>query len=591
MGVISDPSGGNRQDEASCFYIKNAYRIIELMKKILIFFSFLLIFLFITSSVLAEQINDFSSKITINKNGTIAVDETIVYDFGDLQRHGIYRDIPYIKTNKQGKRFRMDFKTISVTDELGKKYRYTTKLEGGKLKIKIGDANRYVTGIKTYIITYNVSGALTYFSDHDELYWNITGNNWSIPILTAQGEILLPGAIPKEQLKFLCYTGAKGSQNQDCFVDYSPQNVKIRATNQLNFYEGLTIVVSFPKNIVAVLEPKEEIDFFQTIWGKLLSLTLVLAGIFWFVIYPIWLPIKWFLHGRDPKASQGEVRAWFDPPKTKNNRPLTPAETSTLIDESVDMRDILATIVDLARRGYFKIVEKKKNDFYFVRRNLDGGGLMTKDKLQSFEAKLLKELFDSKTEIRVKDQELYNTVEEVKTMIYDDMVKEGFFQGNPKKIRSFYSVIAGLSLFTFNFFLLLTALIFGRAMSKRTVFGVEQKNIAKSLFNFLTSQERQLKFQAEKQMFFEKLLPYAVAFGVEKVWAKRFAEINLKQPDWYQGYDQRTFTSIYLANSLNSSFSSFRSAATPTTSSSGFSSGFSGGSSGGGGGGGGGGSW
>jgi uncharacterized membrane protein len=94
-------------------------------------------------------------------------------------------------------------------------------------------------------------------------------------------------------------------------------------------------------------------------------------------------------------------------------------------------------------------------------------------------------------------------------------------------------------------------------------------------------------------MFFEKLLPYAVAFGVEKVWAGRFKDIKLHNPDWYQSYDNRAFTTAYFLGSMNSSFSNFRTSATPTRSSSGFSSGFSsgGGFSGGGGGGGGGGSW
>lgn len=93
---------------------------------------------------------------------------------------------------------------------------------------------------------------------------------------------------------------------------------------------------------------------------------------------------------------------------------------------------------------------------------------------------------------------------------------------------------------------------------------------------------------------FEKLLPYAVAFGVEKIWAKRFADIDMKQPEWYEGYSGYSYSSTNFVRSLDSSFDRVNKAATPvssTSSSSGFSSGFSGGSSGGGGGGGGGGSW
>ena len=211
--------------------------------------------------------------------------------------------------------------------------------------------------------------------------------------------------------------------------------------------------------------------------------------------------------------------------------------------------------------------------------------------LLPFERKLLNGFFKDYDKIRLKDEELYETVEDVKKELYENVVREGLFPKNPQSIRTFYSAIGGIALGTLNLFLAAAAFIFGRNMPKKTVEGVNAFNVAKSLKNFLTSQERQLTFQADKQMFFEKLLPYAVAFGVEKIWAKRFETMNLKQPDWYQGYDSTNFNSVVLANSISSSFSSFRSAATPTSSSSGFSSGFSGGSSGGGGGGGGGGSW
>jgi len=108
------------------------------------------------------------------------------------------------------------------------------------------------------------------------------------------------------------------------------------------------------------------------------------------------------------------------------------------------------------------------------------------------------------------------------------------------------------------------------------------------LKNFLVSQERQLEFQADRKMMFEKLLPYAIAFGVEKIWASRFKDLKLNS-EWFQSSSSNVLTAYALTNSLHSSFArSFQSAATPVSSSTGHSSGFSGGSSGGGGGGGGG---
>ncbi|OIP86805.1 hypothetical protein AUK04_00075 [Candidatus Roizmanbacteria bacterium CG2_30_33_16] len=586
---------------------------------------FVLFFLLSPKITHAEQINDFNAKIQVNKNGSIIVEEKIVYNFGDLQKHGIFRDIPVIKTNKEGKKFKLETNVIGVRDANNEPYDFTTNRQKNTIQIKIGSASKYVTGIVTYIISYDISGALTYYSDHDELYWNITGNGWQVPILKATAEVVLPEQITASDIKSICFTGSVGSTDQNCNSTNQTNTVLVNSNLPLSATQGLTAVVSFPKNIVAVVEPKEYVDFFDTFLGKLLIFVFGILLLFWYVLYPIWLPIKWYLYGRDPKVETGVVRAWYDPPQTKDKRLFTPGETGTVVDESVDLRDILATVVDLARRGFIRIEEKKKGDFYLIKlkkfvtdnslpRNQKApsvnpemnGELPRSDHqnapsassglrgLQEYEKKLLQGIFESEIEVRLKDQELYETVEDVKKTLYQSLITNGSFPDDPQRKRTFYNVIAGMALFTGNLFLVLMALIFGRVMFKKTRLGREQANVAKSLYNFISSQTRQLEFQANKQMFFEKLLPFAVAFGVEKVWAKRFSNLKLTPPDWYRGYGNNTFTTAYFISSLNSSLNSFSSVSqppTPTTSTSGFSSGFSGGSSGGGGGGGGGGSW
>lgn len=559
------------------------------MKKIFVFI-ILFLLLSLPKTTYAEQIDDFNVKINISKNGTIFIEEKILYNFGDLQKHGIFRDIPLIKINKEGKKFTLDITNIRVTNQRGESYQYAISSQNKNLQIKIGSASQYVTGVVDYNISYQVGGALTYYSDHDELYWNITGNKWQVPILKTSAEVILPEEVAEDSVKSICYTGSAGSTAQNCTSINQANTVLIKSNLPFSVAQGLTTVVSFPKGIVAVVEPKEYVDFFDTILGKLLMGVLGFLALFWYLLYPLWLPIKWYLHGRDPKVETGVVRAWFDPPQTKDKRLFTPGETGTVVDESVDIRDILATVVDLARRGFIRIEEKKKGDFYLIKLK----EFATDSSLQEYEAKLLQGIFESETEIRLKDQELYETVEDVKKTLYQSLINNGSFPDDPQKKRTFYNVIAGLALFTGNLFLVFTSLIFGRVMFKKTKLGKEQSNMAKSLYNFLSSQSRQLEFQANKQMFFEKLLPFAVAFGVEKVWAKRFSNLKLTPPDWYRGYDNNTFTTAYFVSSLNSSLNSFSSVSRPptsTTSTSGFSSGFSGGSSGGGGGGGGGGSW
>jgi uncharacterized membrane protein len=314
----------------------------------------------------------------------------------------------------------------------------------------------------------------------------------------------------------------------------------------------------------------------------------------------LWLPFKWYKDGRDPstrdarsgQVPSGPVTASFDPP-TLDGRKLTPAESGALIDEDVNVRELAATIVHLAQRGYFTIVEKKKKDFELIKSNDPASNA----ELLPFEEKLITGLFKGKTEIRLKDKHLSTLMNSVEDMIYEQQMSNKYFANNPKSVRKAYAVITGIALFTFNILLAISAGFFGRIMPRKTLVGKEAAHRAVSLKSFLESQERQLKFQAEttlpagRQVMFEKLLPYAIAFGVEKVWADRFKNLSLKDVNWYQTSSSDALTAGMLTSNLQSSFApSFKSAATPSTSS-GFSSGMSGGSSGGGGGGGGGGSW
>jgi hypothetical protein len=300
--------------------------------------------------------------IHINKDGTIKVEERIRYDFGYVRKHGIYRTIPTIKKNNEGKKYELDYDILSVTDENSIPYRYSVS-RGETLSIKIGDANRYVTGEKTYIISYLVSGALTYFSDHDELYWNVTGNGWDVPINTSSVEISLPENISSDKLKVACYTGAAGSTEQNCTAT---ANGVVTGTTSVPLYakSGFTFVVSFPKQIVAVLEPKLYVPFWETTWGRNVSFILGVFAFIWYIGLTLAIPLIWFVFGRDPKAD-GPVRAWFDPPKTKSGRFLNPCETGSLIDEKPTQRMYLLPLLIWRVEDFLKLSKRKRRFLFY----------------------------------------------------------------------------------------------------------------------------------------------------------------------------------------------------------------------------------
>lgn len=534
----------------------------------------------INNSVVGEQVKDFRVDIALNTDGSFDVKETLQYYF-DTDRHGIYRNIPFTLVDN-GTRYDMDFDFEDVVDEKGKKYKADIYKEGEQWVLKIGDPDKTITGDHTYVISYKVRGALRYFETHDELYWNITGNGWEIPIRKARTVITIPSQVKEKDIKIQCFTGTYGSSDTNCIGSSNGPTAQFETTKFLNSYEGLTVAYGFPKGIVAELKPEKYVPFFERWYGKVTLAGIIIAAVSWYILLPIYLVFRWFTKGRDPFVGI-PVTATFNPPKI-GKRNLTPAEAGALLDEHVDKRDLFATIIDLARRGHLKISELKEKEFYLTKTVPK-----KKDPLLPFEQTLYNGVFAIGDNVKLKDVKFYTTASRVETELYNLMVEHKYFPKNPRTTRNIYYGLGAAGMFTFNWVLAFISFTFGRFMPRKTLHGAETASQVQGLKNFLTSQEKQLNFQGDKQMLFEKLLPFASAFGVEKAWAERFKDINLKNPDWYEGSSGSTFRSAVFASHLSNSYNSFAASSTPPSSSSG--SGFSGGSSGGGGGGGGGGSW
>src|SRR5205823_8408713 len=96
---------------------------------------------------------------------------------------------------------------VSVQGSPGTPNGFKTSNDGGDLDLKIGDPNRTISGAHSYTIVYQVEGALNGFGDHDELYWNAIGTEWSVPIESASVRVVLPGSIER----VACFAGPLGS--------------------------------------------------------------------------------------------------------------------------------------------------------------------------------------------------------------------------------------------------------------------------------------------------------------------------------------------------------------------------------------------
>ncbi len=207
-----------------------------------------LLFLGCSTPVFAqEKIDLFSSNIAIQQDSSIVVNETIAYDFGTTQHHGIYRDIPlHYQTSYDN--YSLRIKDIYVFDGAGTAQPFTTMSQDNGIRIRIGDPNALITGFHFYVIQYHIEWATTFHPNYDELYWNVTGNNWQVPMTSAVADVTLPGNADLNTVTSRCYAGAMGATTA-CETHSVGKTLHFGQSN-LAPGQGLTFVVQFPKGIV-----------------------------------------------------------------------------------------------------------------------------------------------------------------------------------------------------------------------------------------------------------------------------------------------------------------------------------------------------
>ncbi len=536
-----------------------------------------------------EYIDDFQVELKINQNNSVEVIETVVYNFGDLQRHGIYRDLPY-RYFAQGGKFTVRLEVLGVTNENNQPLNYQVKRQSGKVQIKIGEENVLISGRQTYKISYHLNRVINFFDDHDELYWNVTGNSWPVAIDRAGIVVKLPRGILASTLRTECYTGLAGSTTQNCQVtNITNSQVGYSSFSTLLANEGLTVVLGWPKGILT--SP----GFWQQATWVLKDNPLLLLPLLVLLV----MILLWYGHGRD-MGQKKTVIPYYEAPAN-----LLPVEAGTLIDERVNLRDISSTFIHLAVRGYLKIKKLAGNDWELLK---------TSDftDLPGWEREFAEEIFKNSKQIKLSElkNRFYKYLPKLKREVYDSLVAKKFFPVSPSRVRTIYASVGillfGAGLAVLPFFnggfnilsLILSAvmvIVIGQAMPRKTAAGSAICREIKGYQLYLgVAEKARLDFHnapAKTPALFEKHLPYAMVLQVEKNWAKQFANIYVTPPSWFEG-NFIAFNSAVLVGALNNFDSHSRSVIMSRTSSAaGGHSGFSGGSSGGGFGGGKGGSW
>lgn len=553
-------------------------------------------------------IDSYHTDLTVEPDADVLVEERIEVRFLE-PRHGLYRTIPVRYTDPKGYQYSLGFRLIDVRDAEGRSVEAKVGRQGHYVNVRMGDPDRTVTGVVVYRLRYRIERALAYFPTHDELYWNAVGHEFETTIDNATASLRLPAAFDPGELQVAAYSGRFGSRDQNVDIDFpEPGVVWFSIPGRLEPLEGLTVAVGWPKG--AVIEPgplHRLLDFLADNW-------ILLAPLLAFA----WLWRRYTRFGRDP-VGRGSIVVRYEPPAG-----ATPGEIGTVVDERVDMRDITATLVDLAVRGHLEIsIESReilfglfdKEAIVFIRRQgEDVSSLLPHERL------VLDGVFASGDRVELSDlkNEFYKSIPGIRDALQERMVEQGWFRGKATSIRRRYAVggvlVGGLVLLAgwgwtrwsggvmpwamivpmiAAVTTMVLFLIFARAMPQRTKSGVELRGWALGFEEFVDRVEADQLEEDRRRGVFETLLPYAMALGVAAAWARRFEGIYAEEgPRWFTGRGSvgRLSTTDF-ESSLSSAMSQAGQAMASAPRSSGSSGSGGGGSSGGGGGGGGGGSW
>ncbi len=293
-----------------------------------------------------ERILSFTSDISVFKDATMIVTETIrVRAEGNRIRRGIFRDFPTTYRDRLGHRYRVGFKVLSVMrGNSPEAYHIESKSNG--VRIYIGNKDVYLQrGEYTYTLTYRTNRQLGFFETHDELYWNVTGNGWIFTIDEVTARVRLPDDVAAQDIRLEAYTGSQGAQGENYSAHIDSESIALfKTTTAFAAFEGLTVVVSWPKGIVTEPDLKTKLGYFAKDNQHLLAGAVFLCALLLYFL------IVWWKLGRDPDS--GVIFPRYVPAEG-----FSPASMRFVQRMRYDHKTFASAIVNLAAKGYLSITE------------------------------------------------------------------------------------------------------------------------------------------------------------------------------------------------------------------------------------------
>lgn len=562
-----------------------------------------------------ERILDWRSDIRVLADSTLEVTETLrVRAAGEQIRRGLLRDFPTRYVDRRGRRVVTGFEVLAVRRDGRAEPHALERLANGA-RLRIGDPGVYLSPAEyTYTIIYRTDRQLGYFADHDELYWNVTGNGWDFPIDAVTAQVFLPGSIEPDAIAVEAYTGPQGAQGGDWQAGTAASLATFRTTRGLGPREGLTIVASWPKGFVTAPDLDRRAGYLlRDAWPAAVAL----AGLVLLLLYYAGV---WRRVGRDPPSRV--IVPQYEPPAG-----TSPAAMRFLRRMAYDDRCFASAVLSLAVQGALRIEQRSSGllgrKHVFTLHRAERG---TATPLAEDERELHERLFAAASSVELDDAN--HVVISGAKLAHLRVLKARYMPSAFRANGVWHGLGVLLSLLIGAFAVVLPAasggfgpswwfmtpagwvalaaavvalvanVAFGWLLKAPSVAGRATMDHIEGFRLFLDVAEGdELQLVGAPSLtarLYERYLPAALALEVEQRWAERFATVFATEPpghapSWYSGdaWDSRNVARF--SSDLGSTFSSAISSASTAPGSSSGSGG--GGSSGGGGGGGGGGGW
>ncbi|NLT30484.1 MAG: DUF2207 domain-containing protein, partial [Propionibacterium sp.] len=502
------------------------------------------------------------------RDGSIDVTLEFDFDFGRERGHGPLLVLPTrMEVTDDPDRWRvLEISDIEAHSPTGAPARVHQERGSGVLELRIGDENRYVRDLHTYVVTFTVDGVVNpdVNGDHDEIAWNAIAG-FEMPISNAT--VTLEG--PDEVLRAECVAGERGSTTP-CTDERISDNRVTWSQDRVATGDGMTVVAAFPSGTFPDAEPMFTKRYHL---GNTVVVNPTTAGVSGAVAAlgvagvglvaarrgrdRAWANLTPGLNPDDPAAAKvgtrdkrAPIAVQFTPPKGAR-----PAEVGTLMAEKAEMKEISATLVDLAVRGYLQIRDepgRHEHKRLIKLRNSDG--------LAPFEKAVFHGVF-ARTDrpLMHKITTMPEIVSKATFQLTRAVTDSGWFRGNPTVVRTTWyllggmvllggaglaallGAVAGWALLGIAIALIGLALIAtAHVMPSRTPRGSAMLAQAKGFELYLTTAEAdQLRFE-EGEDIFSKYLPYAIVFGVAERWTRVCAALAAEgrmtiDTGWYAG--------------------------------------------------------